>query len=106
MLALINKLAFALVLLSVVLSVTATPILRAPSPQAAQKRAEIVEKRLSNSERIARGLPLNRPKRYFDRESCLSPFLRMLRVGINDTSFGQTTSSSFVSLLRSLMCEL
>lgn len=69
MLAFTHQFAFALILLSLVMSITATPILRVPAPQAVQKRAEVVEKRLSNAERIARGLPLNRPRRYFDRES-------------------------------------
>lgn len=69
MIAFTSQLAYFLVLISLLLGVIATPVLRAPVPQVAQQRAERVDALLTNAERIARGLPLNRPRRYFDRES-------------------------------------
>lgn len=51
-------------LLCFMFGVTATPVLRVPP---AHERALIKQQRnLSNAQRLARGLPLNRPKRHFD----------------------------------------
>lgn len=69
MLAFTSQFALFIVYLGLLLTVIATPILRAPAPQVAQQLAQRVDERLTNAERIARGLPLNRPRRYFDRES-------------------------------------
>lgn len=57
------------VALSLVLAVTATPVLRVPP---AHERSVLKRERqaqLTNGERIARGLPLNKPRRHFDSES-------------------------------------
>lgn len=51
---------FALLYLVLALTVAATPI--------AAARPVPAERQLTNAQRIARGLPLNKPKRHFDRE--------------------------------------
>lgn len=75
-----TRLAFLLALVCLVLGVVATPVLRAPAPQNPQKRAVTIEERLSNAERIARGLPLNKPRRYFDSQSLLSLITQIIGI--------------------------
>lgn len=67
MLSIANKLIPFLALLCLVLSVAANPVIRA-QPQPTEKPVVPLEERLSNAQRLARGLPLNRPRRYHDSE--------------------------------------
>lgn len=58
-----------LVIFAMIMTVTATPLLRVPP---AQERALIKQQRaLTNAQRMARGLPLNKPKRHYDRQSAI-----------------------------------
>lgn len=61
------RLTIFMALFCLMLGVTATPVLRVPP---AKERALVRQERnLSNAQRLARGLPINKPKRHYDGKS-------------------------------------
>lgn len=68
MFALNYRLSVLLALVSMLMAVTATPVLRAPPAREQDLIKHQRDLNLTNAQRLARGLPPNAPRRHYDRE--------------------------------------